>query len=69
MPEQIPFSSTWNLPPTYRQVRAITALCIQCGITEPLEDKPTNRLEARDMIQSLRERRKIGNETKRPKTR
>lgn len=58
MAERIPPTSSWNLPPTARQTLAITRLCQQLGITEYLEDKPSNRREARNLIMALRERRK-----------
>jgi len=52
--EKILPSSTMNLPPTPKQVRAIAKLCQQQGITEPLEEKMANRREARDLIYALR---------------
>ena len=58
MAEKIHYASSWQLPPTGRQVRAITRLCQQLGITEPLEDKPSNRWEARQLLYELSDRRK-----------
>ncbi len=58
MTEKIPPASSWTLPPTGRQVSAITRLCIQLGIKEPLEDKPSNRWEARRLLYELNEKRK-----------
>jgi len=52
--EKIPPSSSMNLPPTPRQIRAIAKLCQQHGITEPLEERVSNRREARDLIYGLR---------------
>jgi hypothetical protein len=45
--------STWNLPPTGRQTRTIARLCRARGITEPLEERPSNRLEASRLIRQL----------------
>lgn len=56
MIEKIPKTSSWNLEPTSKQVRAITRLCIQQGIKEPLEETPSNRWEARNLIYELRRR-------------
>ncbi len=47
-------NSSWNLPPTDRQTSRITKLCIRLGIAEYLEDKPSNRLEANQIIYELR---------------
>lgn len=58
MPEKIAYTSSWTLPPTGRQVRAITRLCQQLGIKEPLEDTPSNRWEARRLIYELNQKRK-----------
>jgi len=55
--EVIHKASSWNLPPTPKQVRAITRLAQQLGYHEPVENKPTNRREARDMITGFREER------------
>jgi len=46
--------SSWNLPPTPPQIRAITRLCVQLKIGEPLEEFPSSRLEARRLIYDLR---------------
>lgn len=58
MHDNIPPASSWTLPPTGRQCRAIARLCTYLGITEPLEDKPSNRWEARRLMYELNERRK-----------
>lgn len=55
--EKILPNSSWNLPPTDKQVRAITKLCIKLGIKEPLEETSSNRVEARRLIWDLRKRR------------
>jgi hypothetical protein len=62
--EKIPPESSLNLPPTGRQARAITKLCLYKGISEPLEERPSNRREARNLIYELRnEKRRKGGET------
>ena len=58
MTEPIHYASSWTLPPTGRQVAAITRLCMQLGIKETLEDKPTTRWEARRLLHELNETRK-----------
>ena len=58
MAEKIHITSSWRLPPTGRQIVAITRLCMQLGIKEPLEDKPSNRWEARQILYDLNQRRK-----------
>ena len=58
MAEKIHYASSWQLPPTDRQVRAITRLAAQLGITEPIEEKPTTRWEARQLLYELNEKRK-----------
>lgn len=55
--EKIPKTSSWNLPPTDGQIYRITRQCIRLKITEPLEESPSNRLEARNLINELRKRR------------
>lgn len=55
MTEKIPPHSSWNLPPTPRQIRAITSLCASLGFQEPHEEKVRTRYEARNMIAGLRE--------------
>lgn len=57
MPEKIQPGSSWNYPPLPKQTRAIALLAQQLGITEPIENTPTNRLEARNLIYDLRRRR------------
>jgi len=58
MTEKIHITSSWRLPPTAGQTVAITHLCQQLGIKEPLEDKPSNRWEARRLMHELRQRRR-----------
>jgi hypothetical protein len=41
-------------PPTVKQIRAITRLCLLRGIKEPLEEKVSNTIEARNLIYRLR---------------
>ena len=62
MPEKIYPASSMNLPPTHKQIRAITKLATQLGISEPIENDPHNRWEARNLIYQLRKQRseKIG---------
>mgnify|MGYP001564062669 CR=1 FL=1 len=43
-----------DLPPTPRQIFAITRMCIALGIRLPLEELPRNRMEARDLMYDLR---------------
>ena len=52
---KIPKASSWSLPPTPKQVRAITRMAVILGYHEPVEDKPSNRWEARNMIMGFRE--------------
>ena len=47
---KIPPHSTWNLPPTPAQIRAITKLAIALNYHEPIEEKVRTRLEARNII-------------------
>lgn len=58
MAEKIPKASSLNLPPTWRQTKAITRLAIALGISEPIEDTPSNRVEARNLIYRLRQQLK-----------
>lgn len=58
MAEKIHITSSWRLPPTGRQVAAITRLAMQLGIKEPIEEGPSNRWEARQLLYELNERRK-----------
>ena len=53
--EKIPKASSWNLPPTPKQVRAIARIATILGYHEPVEYKPSNRWEARNMIAGFRE--------------
>ena len=46
--------STMNLPPTGKQARAITKLAMALHISEPIENSPSNRWEARNLIYYLR---------------
>lgn len=52
--EKIQPTSSLNDDPTPAQVRAITRLCMALDIREPLEETPSNRREARNMIYQLR---------------
>ena len=54
MTEKIHPASSMNLKPTSKQVRAITKLAISLNITEPIEETPRNRREARNLIYQLR---------------
>ena len=56
MPEKILKSSSLNWTPTNKQIRAITKLAIRLGITDIIEDTPSNRREARNLIYELRNR-------------
>jgi len=53
--EKIPKASSWNLPPTPRQVKAIARMATILGYHEPVENKPANRWEARNMLAGFRE--------------
>jgi len=44
----------WNDNPTPSQIRTITNLCIIKKIYEPLEERVSNRAEARSLIYQLR---------------
>jgi len=57
MGKKIHHTSSWQLPPTSRQVAAITRLCKSLGIKEPLEEGPTTRWEARRLLNELRLKR------------
>lgn len=65
MGEKIPPESSWNLPPTGRQMHQISILEIHCGIREDLKNTPSNRREARNRIYDLRELRKARKRRKR----
>jgi len=56
--EKIPPESSWNLPPTDGQVERITKQCMRLGIKEPLEERPSKRWEARNLIYELRKERR-----------
>ena len=62
MKNQVDPGSSWNLSPTAAQLASITKLSHKLGIAEPLEDTPSNRLEARrlqyDLVNALRRRHK-----------
>ena len=58
MPSKINPSSSLNLPPTPKQVLAITHLAVELGYHEPVENTPTNRWEANRMIRGFIEERK-----------
>ena len=53
--EKIPKASSWNLPPTDKQIRAIARLATILGYHEPVEEKPSSRWEARNLIMGFRE--------------
>lgn len=55
MSEKIPKTSSLNLPPTWKQTKAITRLAVALGIPEPIEETPSNRVEARNLIYRLRQ--------------
>jgi len=55
MTEIIKPTSSWLLPPTAKQARAIAKLAMALGYHEPVEEKVSNRREARDMIMGFRE--------------
>lgn len=48
-------SSSWNLPPTAKQARAIAKLAQILGYHEPVEETVATRLEARNIIMGFRE--------------
>ena len=56
--EKIQPGSTLNLPPTGPQCRRITLQCIALGIRDPLEERVSNRMEARNLIYELRNKLK-----------
>ena len=47
---KIPPDSSWNLPPTPKQLLAISRLANALQYYEPIEEKVRNRLEARNII-------------------
>ena len=53
------YPSSWTLPPTPKQVRAIARLAQQLGIKEPLEEKVSTRWEARQQLHELNKMRKL----------
>uniref|UniRef100_A0A6M3LWL1 Uncharacterized protein n=1 Tax=viral metagenome TaxID=1070528 RepID=A0A6M3LWL1_9ZZZZ len=55
MTEKILPTSSWYLPPTPAQVRAITKLAIALQYHEPIEEKVRTRLEARNIIVGFKE--------------
>ena len=55
MVEKISPYSSWQLPPTPKQVRAITKLAASLGYHEPVEEKVRTRWEARNLIAGFRE--------------
>jgi len=57
--EKISADSSWNLPPTSRQVLSITRLCMALHIQTELENTPSNRREARDIIYQLRAKLRV----------
>jgi len=56
MPEQINRDSSWTLPATPKQSRAIAHLTAELGYEEPRHS--VTRLEARNMIRGFIEERK-----------
>jgi len=58
MANKMHYDSSWQLPPTSRQILAITRLCMRLGIKEPLEEKPSTRWEARQLLYDLSRRKK-----------
>ena len=54
MTEKNPAASSMNLPPTPKQIRAITKLATALGISDPIENDPRNRREARNLIYHMR---------------
>ncbi len=60
MTERILPSSSLNYRPTAKQIRAITRMAAALRITDPIENSPANRREARDLIFELRKRLKEG---------
>lgn len=58
MTNKIPPSSSWTLPPTGRQIAAITRIAMQLGIREPIEEGISTRWEARRLLYELNEKRK-----------
>ena len=60
MAEKIPASSSLNYKPTPMQIRAITKLAQALGISDPIENDPRNRREARNLIYRLRKQLKEG---------
>ena len=56
MSEVISPTSSWNLPPTAKQARAITKLAMALGYHEPIEEKVKTRLEARNIIMGFRKK-------------
>jgi len=65
----IPEDSSLNLPKTPRQVRRITDYCRWLGIRETLENTPSNRREANDLIYYLRAQLRAANAAKKAKRR
>jgi hypothetical protein len=57
-----PFSEkgAWRkLPPTDGQRVFITRMCLALGIKEPIEEKVSNRMEARSAIVELKEKLRV----------
>jgi hypothetical protein len=61
MSEKIPPGSSWLLPPTPWQRQAISRLASSLGYHSPVENKPTTRWEARNMIMGFRNELKVRN--------
>lgn len=59
--ERIAQESSWNDPPTDGLITRIAWYCRLLGIKELLEERPSNRLEARNLIYDLRAQLKAKN--------
>lgn len=47
--------NAWQeLPPTGKQILSVTKMCMALGIKDPLEERVSNRREARDLMYELR---------------
>jgi len=64
MKSQKRLSYSWQLPPTAKQSSAITRLAQALGIREYIEDTPSNRWEARRLINDLRNKIKLNEQKK-----
>lgn len=66
MPDKIEPASSWTLPPTGRQLSAISRLAQQLGIKEPIEDRIATRWEARQLLWKLEQERRANVKSKEP---